>query len=493
MLGLFPFMKYKPWYALGELVDNAVQSSLSNLPRLRDVEGSSYRLRVEIELSKDDGGTIVIRDNAAGIAARDWTRAFLVAEPPPDATGLSQFGIGMKAACCWFAREWSVRSSALGESVERTAVLDVPRIIETRNEKVSVVEEPAHRKAHFTEIRMWNLNRVPQTKTIGKMRSYLGGIYRQFLRSDDVEIWFNGERVTYDEPAVLTAPPWNDPAAPPVEWRVPIDIALASGRQVIGFVAIREVGSTADAGLALFYRRKVVTGAGDESYRPTDLFGAGNTFRSQRLFGELHMDDFAVTYTKDAIVWYDEEDEFIDLLRKRLSDERLPLLRQADNYRTRSVTERRDVVHDIVERTAALLESAGDDIAGDDPPPNELAAAQPRPASVFREDREVQLPVDGTTWTVRLRLVADDANEDWVRAVRDQVGGSPTVTITVNQAHPFMRAFCELPNQDLESVWRIAIAVGLAQELARHAGVTRAGTVTQKVNKLLRTTLSRQV
>ena len=37
-------------------------------------------------------------------------------------------------------------------------------------------------------------------KTLGKIKTYLGGIYRQFLRNGDVEILFNGERVEYDEP-----------------------------------------------------------------------------------------------------------------------------------------------------------------------------------------------------------------------------------------------------------------------------------------------------
>ena len=50
------------------------------------------------------------------------------------------------------------------------------------------------------------------------------------------------------------------------------------------------------------------------------------------------MDDFNVTYTKDALVWYDEEDEFLELLRADLDAEPKPLLKQAENYRAREVT-----------------------------------------------------------------------------------------------------------------------------------------------------------
>ncbi len=193
MLGLFPHMKYKPWYALGELVDNSIQSHVANADRLRQAEDGHHRPQVAITLSKDDGGLITIRDNAAGISAVDWPRAFLVAEPPSDTSGLSQFGVGMKAACCWFAREWSLRTSHLGEPVSRRVVFDVPTIVASRNERLDVHEEPEDETAHYTELRLWNLIRVPQTKTIGKMRSHLGSIYRQFLRDDSVLITFNGE------------------------------------------------------------------------------------------------------------------------------------------------------------------------------------------------------------------------------------------------------------------------------------------------------------
>lgn len=503
MLGLFPHMKYKPWYALGELVDNGLQSYLANRDRLEAIEGPDFRLRIDIVLSKDDGGLITIRDNAAGIATSDWWRAFLVAEPPSDATGLSQFGIGMKAACCWFAKEWSLRTTHLGEAISRSVVFNVPEIVASRDEALQVHVEPVSVDSHFTELKMWNLNRVPQARTISKMRTYLGAIYRQFLREGQVVLTFNGEPVEYQEPKVLVAPRWDAYEDGPREWRKDIDLRLESGRRVTGFVALRDTGSTADAGLALFYRNKVVTGAGDEAYRPPDLFGAGNSFRSQRVFGELHMDDFSVTYTKDSIFWYDEEEDFIDLLREHLNEEPLPLLRQADNWRSRQVGPGpKEVAQAVVDRTGALLKKVKDVQAVTAEAPTELPLDVVGPASdgtagststLLAEDREIQMNFSGTAWTVKLRLVADDAVQEWLSAVRDPESVQPRVTITVNQAHPFMRAFCEAPGQDLEPVWRVAIALGLGQELARVGGAKMPGMVTQKVNAILRAILAKQV
>lgn len=503
MLGLFPHMKYQPWYALGELVDNAIQSDASNRGFLR-ANDPGHRLVVDIEITKLDGGSITVRDNAAGIKKADWARAFRVAEPPSDASGLSQFGIGMKAACCWFAREWSVRTSTLGSPAMRTVSFDVPRIVEQRDETLEVDESAADPQSHGTVIEMRNLYRPVQARTLGKIRDYLGGIYRQFLRDGDLVLTVNGELVRFQEPGVLEAPRYNDPAGEVHRWRKSIDLHLSSGRRVRGFVAIRSIGDSKSAGLALMYRRKVVTGSGEEFYKPPEIYKSGNSFESQRVFGELMMDDFDVTYTKDALVWYDEEEEFIELLRAELDGEPWPLIRQAREYRKRSpeqaagaaVAQSLDnIVNSLVDTEQELFvvdsedtssETAldsryqtqvlpGMDISG--PPP-------PEPIG-----RTVEIDFHGTSWNIELRLVADDAVSRWLTVKKR---GDRELALTVNQSHPFMRAWCELPGQDLEPVWRVAIALGLAQELARLGGAKMPGMVTENVNRLLRDVMSRK-
>ncbi len=490
MLGLFPHMKYQPWYALSELVDNAIQSYISNRDRLHAIE-PEYCLAVSITIDRRDGGLIIVRDNAAGISHTDWERAFRVAEPPADATGLSQFGIGMKAACCWFSREWTLRTSHLGEDVTRTITFDVPKIVAAREESLEVRNDPSAKNVHFTEIRMHNLHRTPATRTVTKIKEYLGSIYRQFLRNGDVVIYFNGEPVTYVEPPILTAPRYNDKSGPNLQWRKDVDIRLDSGRRVKGFVGIREKGATSQAGLALLYRNKVVTGSGEDAYKPEDIFGRSNSFRSQRLFGELHMDDFAVTYTKDALVWYDEEDEFIELLRDQLDAEPLPLLKQAENYRAREQVpvpeESANSVLDGIVGAFSAYEFSLDEGSSRPLDHEYLPVASTRHDTAPIAGRSIQLSADGEVWQVTLQLIADESVTDWLTV---SVPDDHQLSLTVNQAHPFMRNFCELPGQELEPVWRVAIALGLAQEQARLGGAKMPGLVVRKVNDLLRSVLA---
>ena len=125
---------------------------------------------------------ITIRDNAAGIAMSDYQRAFRPAEIPPDASGLSEFGMGMKSAACWFAPNWSVRTTALRENIERTVIFDIEKIVEDSTEELHVISTKVSTDKHYTEIRLDNIRRFPHGRTIQKIKDHLSSIYRVFIR-----------------------------------------------------------------------------------------------------------------------------------------------------------------------------------------------------------------------------------------------------------------------------------------------------------------------
>ena len=125
VLAVLRHLNYRPWYALGEFVDNAVESFAIHKRELENLHGRSVQLRVHIDIDTASPARISIRDNAAGIFESEYTRAFRPAAIPPDRSGLAEFGMGMKSAACWFAPRWTVRTSALGEPVARTVQFDI--------------------------------------------------------------------------------------------------------------------------------------------------------------------------------------------------------------------------------------------------------------------------------------------------------------------------------------------------------------------------------
>ena len=271
ILTVLPHLNYKPWFALAEFVDNSLQSFVANRAALIAEEGRGFVLQVDINLDPNRQA-ITIRDNAAGIGAPDFPRAFRPAEIPPDATGLSEFGMGMKSAACWFAPKWTVRTKALGETEERTVQFDIARIVKDSIEELDVGTKSAPRSRHHTEILLSEVRAFPRGRTVGKVKDHLASIYRCFTRDGTLRLHFDGEPLAFEAPSILVAPYYKTPKKAAVTWKKRVSLKLSGRRSVEGFIAIREKGSTSRAGLALFRRKRLILGSADETYRPPEIF-----------------------------------------------------------------------------------------------------------------------------------------------------------------------------------------------------------------------------
>ena len=350
MYAAFARLNYKPWYALAEFVDNSLQSALTNLDALCAAHQGDYRLLVEIDINENG---IEIRDNAAGIHERDYARSFLPASPPPDTSGLSEFGLGLKAAASWFACTWIVRTTALGEALERIITFDVPKIVATSCEHLEPQERTADAGDHYTTLVLRDL-RVPlRGRTIGKVKDHLRSIYRVFLREDVMTLRLNGEPLSYEPREFLHVPYHKTPGAKPVTWHKNIDLDLGGEHRVTGWAAVLARASVTNAGFAVFRRRRLIQGSRGEGYRPEVIFGKPNKFIYQRLVGELELEGFSVTHTKDGIQWEDWEDDVLAWIKDRLDEQPIPLLDQAANHRARA-----QVSKDIVDEAAVDTSTA---------------------------------------------------------------------------------------------------------------------------------------
>jgi len=502
VLSVLSHLNYRPWYAIAEFVDNAIQSFLDHRAELSRLGKRPAVLHVDIELDTNDGGELRVRDNAAGIARDDFPRAFRPAQLPPDRSGLCEFGMGMKSAACWFSPFWHVRTSALGEAVQRVVSFDIEQIVNDQLEELDVHESPAAESAHFTEIKLTRLHNIPVGRTVAKIKEHLSDIYRIYTRDGLAILRFNGEEVLYSEPSILVAPAYDEnhePVGDPVEWRVDLDdFDFGHGLSARGFVAIRREGSTRYAGLSLFRRNRLIQGSGDEKYRPQLIFGNPNDFEYQRLFGELHLEGFQVSHTKDGFQWDENEEPFLELLKERINDPSRPLLRQVRNYRARPARRAlRTAAESASENTGRSLERFGSEAlaeassaSNEVKPPDKLGQAE------LASRRVIDVDFEDRHWRIVLELTDDPAVGDWLE-ISDAVtqahtaDGRELVGLRLSLIHPFMERFAGADPDKIEPILRVAAALGLAEKVARDGGVRQAGAIRVKVNKILSIALCR--
>ena len=496
VLAVLAHLEYKPWYALAEYVDNAIQSFTINRRLIAESDGDeSVQLRVDIECDTD-AGRIVVRDNAAGIPGADFPRAFRPAELPTDRTGLSEFGMGMKSASCWFAPRWTVRTKAIGESVERTVRFNIAQIVADRIEELSVVEEPADRNAHYTVIELDGVRSMPTGRTSGKIRDHLADVYREFFRSGELHLTYRGEPLAYQEPEVLCAPFYttsHEPTGESLLWKKSIAFDLGGGLSVRGFAALRASGSTRLAGFSLFRRRRVIQGSGDEKYRPQIIFGSPTSFTYQRLSGELHLEGFEVSHTKDGFRWDHNEEPFLELLKDHLDSDGLPLLRQSRNYRERVSKVNVARVAEVVTESAARAMQAGlpSTLA-------EITESEARgyvlpsvlPDAEVASRRQIDIDFCDRRWRVVLELTVDPSIYEWVSASElvaagVEGDGREVLGVRLSLVHPFMQRLVRMEREHLEPVVRLAAAIVLAEKVARDTGGHYPTAVRMNINDLL--------
>ena len=140
-------------------------------------------------------------------------------------------------------------------------------------------------------------------------------MFRYDITDGAMVLEWDGARLLPEEVEVLTT---ADGGADRL-WRQ--DVAFEIGdKSVRGWICILKNGSRAKAGFDLFRRGRVILGR-PMGYRPQTIFGEQrNDLINQRLYGQLHLDEFPVNHLKDDFLWEGQEDELQAKLKEVCAD-----------------------------------------------------------------------------------------------------------------------------------------------------------------------------
>lgn len=305
-------LSYTAWHAIAEFVDNATQAYFDNRESLDEVyREEDEKLNVNIAYEKAEGdsdGLLRVVDNSIGMSQKELDRAMHIAKRPKDPSGRSRYGLGMKTAACWIGDLWSVRTKKLGETTEHRVTVDVPRIVQGDADLQYQSTGDKDPEQHYTIIEVKKHNQVFRGRTLSKIKQFLRSMYRVDLREGWLRLTWRGQELEWQgfEDQLLEARDGT-------RYRKNFSFSV-NGKDVEGWVGVLGSGSRSKAGFSILHSKRVIRGYPD-SWRPASLYGqmqGTNDLVNQRLIGEIHLDDFEVSHTKDDIIWQGEEEELVE-------------------------------------------------------------------------------------------------------------------------------------------------------------------------------------
>lgn len=459
-------LSYSAWHALAEFVDNATQAYLNHRATLDKVYAEEGD-KLEVSLTYDqEGGLIRIADTSIGMSYDELQAALKIGNRPEIATGRSRYGLGMKTAACWLGDLWTVRTKKFGETSEYAIEVDVPRVAGGDDDLRERVASGFAPEKHYTIIEITKLHRVFQGRTIGKIKNFLRSMYREDFRHDRLRLLWQGQELTWEELDAQLLRSLEDKI-----YKKEFNFEI-NAKPVRGWVGVLASGSRSMAGFSILHCGRVVKGWPD-AWRPSTLFGqilGSNDLVNQRLVGEVHLDAFEVSHTKDDILWLGDEE---DLVEEKLEQECRAYREVARKHRVRGGDQRGP--SELETKTA--LDELQKELASPEIIDTIRLETAPDPDTIERtfrtiidaeRSREATIRVEIDGIVLKAYLTGDHSeNDPYFVCDATQLN---EVAVVINRSHPHWTQLSGPGN--VLNFLRHCIYDALAEHMARHKKAT---------------------
>jgi hypothetical protein len=431
-------LDYEYWFALAEFVDNSIQAYINNKSELENSFKKTGE-HLEIVITYDPKNlTLTIRDNSMGMNLKDLENGLIIGRPPSHTKGLSEFGMGLKTAACWLGDFWTVQTKKLGEDKEYEVSFDVEKVADG-DTKLNLIERPSPRDHHYTVIKISKMHQKIAGNTLQKTKNYLRSLYRGYTRKNEkgesaLDLkWGENEKLNFDEDVKFLKARNGEDFKKEFDFKV-------DGKRVYGWVGILPQRSgRPKAGFAVVRRNRVIQGQ-PTAWRPSTIYGqegGSNDTINQRIFGEINLDDFLVTHTKNAILWRDEEEEFVEEKLHEISAAFMAIAEDA-RYRDNDVPE--TVIATGLAAAAEELERPEfvDTVNLHQVPTPEMVQAENQPViDVIKNSSPDKIIKIGEV-TVNVYMDPSFSRND-PYYLPDYYPNSPEISVSINTQHSFFR------------------------------------------------------
>jgi hypothetical protein len=309
------------------------------------------------------------------------------------------------------------------------------------------------------------------------------------MREGEVEIFWNGEQLAVEEHEVLVAPPQWALDQPEQTWDEDVVLTMGDGRTITGRVFLLKKMKRKYTAMNLFWHNRLILGNIEPNHRPTELFGAGNSFETGRLCVELHLDDYEPTVDKMGFKFQDNEAQLEHIIEE-LKRVARGILRQAAAYREPRI----DPEVPLPDIGPVVTVPGGEIVAAPAEPTPDSPYPQPTPTSPaetpkVRELTKVLITDAGVTWEIILRQGMGPGDNEFVRIEELPMGeeGIPhRLVVTLGSQHPFVLNSWSDDPEVQRLLLLFGSAVGFGEIAARQAGQKYASFVRNNIDRFLR-------
>ena len=499
-------------FALGEFVDNSIDSYFKNKEDLKKIN-PSFKPFIDIVFDSDEN-FITIEDNCAGISKEDEERAFNIGITNPNETDIGTYGMGMKVSSFWFSPKWKLETKAINEKEEKTFKVDIKKIVEAGKTEDSSINSDADPFTRITLNEVYKGRLPADTRKLNNIQKYLYEMYRFMILKKSITIRFNGKPLKQDIPEIFVKRYIHEKDGDEKEWLTklpPFDLGTVErkGKTINlstlgGSAYIKDKGSNKDQkGFSLFWKDRLVDGHAQKPWMPStinyeeeelQIYGANNQYVAQRLEGYIMLSpEFQVPSTKDGVDWEGTEELLIRKLKLYLQSATL-------------VGEENGKGYDFIEQCKKLADfnkgddedqdddsGLGVDVGPNDPPAPPIFVPEGddedsdegnEPDQIFELEGTETLSItyQATTWKITIKVIRKE-NEKFYSVIEGPHGikgdEEREIGLKINLSDPFIRThfYQENLKEQKQGVIRFCIALALAEAISAELPSNRAQSV----------------